>query len=70
MKYSSTFSHLTKRACTSVAAVMIFAASGFTVTQAQELVVVSWGGAYSSKSARRLSRPVYGGEPRHHNYQR
>jgi putative spermidine/putrescine transport system substrate-binding protein len=47
MKHSSTFYHLTKRACTSVAAVMIFAASGFTVTQAQELVVVSWGGAYS-----------------------
>ena len=47
MKNSSTFYHLTKRACTSVAAVMIFAASGFTVTQAQELVVVSWGGAYS-----------------------
>ena len=47
MKNSSTSSYLTKRACTSVAAVMIFAASGFTVTQAQELVIVSWGGAYS-----------------------
>ena len=47
MEYSSTFSHLTKRVCTSVATVMIFAASGFTATQAQELVVVSWGGAYS-----------------------
>ena len=47
MKYSSTFNHLTRRACTSVAAAMIFAASGFTVAQAVELVVVSWGGAYT-----------------------
>ena len=57
MEYSSTFNHLTKRVCTSVAAAMVFAASGFTVTQAQELVVVSWGGAYSKSQQKAYHDP-------------
>jgi putative spermidine/putrescine transport system substrate-binding protein len=63
MENSSTFNHLTKRVCTSVAAVMIFAASGFTVTQAQELVVVSWGGAYSKSQQDAYHDPFMAANP-------